>query len=68
MTTPTKEQIEEVAKVIFITQRDEPVTDLQYDGLSDYWDRYLRKETKSRYRARAKIAIETWEKIRNSPK
>ena len=64
MKTPTKEQIEQIAKLIFITKRDEPITDMEYDGLSDYWDRCLGNHTKWRYRAKAKIAIETWEKIR----
>ena len=64
MTTPTKEQIEEIAKVIFVTHKPKPITKLEYDGLSDYWDRYLSENCKFRYRARAKIAIETWEKIR----
>lgn len=62
--TPTKEQIDYIAKVIFVTNKEEPVTDLQYECLCQYWDRTVKKDTKRKYRARAKIAIETWEKIR----
>lgn len=62
--TPTKEQIEYIAKVIFVTNKEEPVTELQYEGLCEYWDRTVKKDTKRKYRARAKVAIETWEKIR----
>lgn len=62
--TPTKEQIEYIAKIIFVTNKEEPVTELQYEGLCEYWDRTVKKDTKRKYRARAKVAIETWEKIR----
>lgn len=68
MTTPTKEQIERIAKLIFITKRDEPITDMEYDGLSDYWDRCLGNHTKWRYRAKAKVAIAEWEKIKEKTK
>ena len=68
MTTPTKEQIEKVAKVIYITHRPKPMSKYEYIGLCDYWDRILSENAKYRYRARAQMAIETWEKIRNSPK
>ena len=66
MKTPTKEQIDYIAKVIFVTNKEEPITELQYEGLCEYWDRTVKKDTKRKYRARAKVAIETWEKIRNS--
>ena len=65
--TPTKEQIEHIAKVIFCTNSDKPISEMVYKGISDYWDRCLNKNTRIRYKAKAKIAITEWEKIRNSP-
>lgn len=63
--TPTKEQIEHIAKMIFITHKPKPITKLEYDGLCDWWDRYLSENCKSRYRARAMVAITEWEKIKD---
>ena len=56
MKTPTKEQIEQVAKIIFFATREE---------LLDLWDIGVIEDIKQQYREKAKAAIETWEKIRS---
>lgn len=60
MTTPTKEQIEQLAFELFNADFGLQMTIKDWE----WWP----EKTKDYYRRYARVAISEWEKIRNSPK
>ena len=64
MTTPTKEQIEEVAFEMWKIGQFAKKQEKLYKGARYYWENLMSINMKCRLKQKARIAIETWEKIR----